>query len=419
MTWTRLRDSGSLLIFFALASACGDDAVDSAAGGGASSGSGGSAGSGGNAGVGGIGGGGAVGNSGGAGGGGAVAALGGGGGEAAVVGSAGADGRAAGAAGESPDDGGTEAGCAAQDRMCDGALLLECIDGAFAARITCPSAQSCSAAITMGTLQCPCPVGTADGPYCDGASVYVCTDGFVGDLLRTCPTNTSCENGLSSNSCCATASVPSAPLSPQITAFGTPHYRVAEVQLFAAPFGPTQQTLVSTLTTFFAGLHRIDTFFGYGLLPGTPHAPPYATELATLMAQQGYVSSSRFADCDLVPTRGIGLVYSLVPSSDAPTGKTADYAAGPILPNACFPMQNDTSWFREGILIDPTGDSFVPPATVATSSVDGYSHVIIGFNTNSDYVPAGTPLTGSYLWRVVSTDAQGNGYIIDVPFTVE
>jgi hypothetical protein len=156
-----------------------------------------------------------------------------------------------------------------------------------------------------------------------------------------------------------------------------------------------------------------------GIGPGSPHGPPYDTELSDGMVANNYMDSQLFgpADFDGQPN-GVYFVFMNIPSPGA-VGSSPDFAAGPIIPNSLFPISVAAPFFHEGVevavdafAVPPLDNNLNPPF-----NVDGFSHFPLFFGWNSSFL-AGTPLTGNFEWRVSMRDQQVNGYDIIAPFNV-
>jgi hypothetical protein len=66
-------------------------------------------------------------------------------------------------------------------------------------------------------------------------------------------------------------------------------------------------------------------------------------------------------------------------------------------------------------------DFFVPPLDESLDPpfyVDGPSHFPVFLATNSDFAPPGTDPAGDFTWAITMLDRTGNGWRIDVRFTV-
>lgn len=198
---------------------------------------------------------------------------------------------------------------------------------------------------------------------------------------------------------------------------GTPPFKALEAHAFIGLGGvaPSYASSVGTLGAVFGTRHVFSSTGNY-FAPGAPHAPPYTNELADGIKAANFVSASEFAACHLDPPSALFFVLLLGPADNAPTGKTLDFASGPIMPmptGQLYVIDGDT--LRDGVVIDPNFDSqYWPPQP----GEEGYSHIVLGFATSTDFIPAGTPVTGTYLFRVKVTADSGEVQI-DVPYVVK
>ena len=205
-----------------------------------------------------------------------------------------------------------------------------------------------------------------------------------------------------------------------VTPIGSPAYAPADIHLFSAPigtfddgfaeFGVTQQLLLPPPD------HLPNPVLGIG--PGAPHPGPYDTEFAKGVAANGFVDANSFTVPQYSNGNGVYLVFMYVPTSNAATGSSPDFTAGPILPNAIFPLTVDGSTFTNGTVNDVLGQFQVPAlnAVPGFEGLDGFSHIPFFLVDNFDF--AARPIVGDYEYRISITDAAGNGYDIDAIFDV-
>lgn len=267
--------------------------------------------------------------------------------------------------------------------------------------------------------QCGCVPGVG-GFYCIGSDLYQCTGGGTEWLMDKCASAASCAEHHLFHCGCATLAAATTPLVPLLKKQGAPSFKVVGVALFAATLGSATQLeqTPSVLDQVLSPHHEFDPSKGL-IGPKTQHSPPYDSELSSKLAAAGYVSSGTFADCQLFSPKGLVLMLMIAPESGAPSGTSFDLANGPIIPNSSFPMSLGTDLYREGVLIDPTGDGSFPPSSFVTPGTDGYSHAIYAWSTGVAFIPPETPVKGSYVWRVDLTSPGQGGWQIDVPFVVQ
>lgn len=205
-----------------------------------------------------------------------------------------------------------------------------------------------------------------------------------------------------------------------ITPVGSPTFLPVDAHLFAAPigtgasgyaeFGETQQHLLP------APNHVVNPTLGIG--PGAPHAGPYDHEFADGIAANGYAEGSSFTTNQYSDGSGVWFSVMLVPGSGSPTGSSPDFASGPILANAMFPLSVEGSTFTNGTLNDALGAFQVPAINLVPGfeSLDGHSHIPLFFADNFDF--ASSPVTGSYEYRISLLDVAGNGFQIVASFKI-
>jgi hypothetical protein len=153
--------------------------------------------------------------------------------------------------------------------------------------------------------------------------------------------------------------------------------------------------------------------------PGAPHTGPYLDEAFAAFSAANVTVKQSFTTTEFTAPSGVMLAFNAVPSDSAPYGSSPDFATGPIIPNALFPLVLDGDLYRDGVLYDPYYDgsfngfdTWTPPLAVS-----GSSHSMFWFEENSSFVPDVTP-EGSYQFRISLLDGTGSGWAITVPFTV-
>lgn len=204
------------------------------------------------------------------------------------------------------------------------------------------------------------------------------------------------------------------------TAVGTPSYMPTDFHLFTGPIG-TAATGYAEFTQTQSDLlpppnHVPNPVLGIG--PGAPHAGPYDKEFAAGVAANGFVDASTFTTAQYSNGKGVYLVFMLVPSAGAPTGSSPDFASGPIMPNASFPLTVNGSNVTNGAVNDVLSQFQVPPIDQVPGfeQLDGFSHIPFFFVDNFDF--ASNPVPGSYEYQISLIDAAGNGFDITAPFQI-
>jgi hypothetical protein len=152
--------------------------------------------------------------------------------------------------------------------------------------------------------------------------------------------------------------------------------------------------------------------------PGTVHAPPYDTEVADRVATLGFPTGDNFLMSEWTYPQGVMANAVIIPSANAPTGVTADYASGPYIPKA-LALYVDADMYKDSTVVDPDFDA--PYPTLATlepnTTADGWSHMTLSFGEDTSFIP-GTP--GHYHLHVhaYEINTPANGWTIDIPFDV-
>ncbi|WP_337173592.1 PEP-CTERM sorting domain-containing protein [Paludisphaera sp.] len=206
-----------------------------------------------------------------------------------------------------------------------------------------------------------------------------------------------------------------------VTRIGDPTFTPVDFHLFAAPIGTAASGYAEFAQTAEAILpppdHLPDPVLFIG--PGAPHVGPYDQEIGDGVAANGFVESSTFSTGQFSYGMGVWLAFMVVPGPNSPTGSSPDFASGPILPNAIFPLSVDGDTFTDGSINNDFLAAFNVPALgqlPGGAGLDGYSHIPFFFADNFDFVTR--RVTGGYEYRVTVLDAAGNGYQINASFQV-
>ena len=207
-----------------------------------------------------------------------------------------------------------------------------------------------------------------------------------------------------------------------VTTVGAPTFVPTDFHLFAAPIGTADSGYAEFLQTLEAILpppnHVPNPIVGIG--PGAPHAGPYDHEIGQGVAANGFVESTTFPTADYSNGVGVILGFMVVPGPGSPTGSSPDFASGPIIPNASFPLTFTADTFTNGVFNDTSGPYSVPAidqiGVPAFAGLDGYSHLPYFLADNFSF--AKYMVTGDYEYRISVLDAAGNGYNIVAPFSV-
>ena len=208
----------------------------------------------------------------------------------------------------------------------------------------------------------------------------------------------------------------------QIKAIGHPIWKPVDFHVFTAAIGTADDNYAefgqNQILLLYPLRHQSCTELGIG--PGAPHQPPYVHELEGNLDIVNITDSLVFKVGDFSPPNAVWAVWMTVPNPGT-TGSSPDFKSGPIIPNTLFPIHVAGQTFRNDQPWDPYLLSFdVPPLTNQLScpfNVDGHSHFPIFIADNTSFGSGGPP-TGHYEYRITMTDTDGNGWSIDVAFTV-
>jgi hypothetical protein len=206
------------------------------------------------------------------------------------------------------------------------------------------------------------------------------------------------------------------------TPIGNPAWKPVDFHLFAAPVGTAATGYAEFGETALALLPPPNHVFHPDLLvgPGAPHPPPYDTELRDGVANLAFHEGVHFVSSEFSNGSGIYLVWMTVPAPGA-VGSSPDFASGPIIPNSLFPMHLVAISEHNGKLYSTPGDNYVPPLDASLDppfDVDGPSHFPFFLADNADFSLTGAKLNGSFQWTITMTDITGNGWHIEVHFTI-
>lgn len=202
--------------------------------------------------------------------------------------------------------------------------------------------------------------------------------------------------------------------------------------MFSAPTGTCATDFAEFLDTILALLPEPNHTFipTLGVGPGTPHDPPYDSELADGVDNLGFVEKVAFRSEEFSGGNGVWLVWMNIPDPGT-TGSSPDFASGPIIPNSLFPIENCTTVTRDDGKKDGPGCFSVPPLTAKIDprfrQLDGHSHFPVFLAETAEFFPPFSdtaPFCGSgsgkgnYQYNVTITDQQGNGWEIVARFKI-
>lgn len=147
-----------------------------------------------------------------------------------------------------------------------------------------------------------------------------------------------------------------------------------------------------------------------GIGPGEAHEGPYDREFSDAWAQHGWSNDSVFTLAEATTPLAIFSMFMVVPSANAPTGKTPDADAGPMIPHTLFPIHTAFEYLTDGTpVLGGVWDFDVPRLDMINPvyEVEGHSHFPIYDARYLDIEPA---LGEVYETHIVMTDATGSGW---------
>jgi hypothetical protein len=224
-------------------------------------------------------------------------------------------------------------------------------------------------------------------------------------------------------SLCVIGVGPAARAAVVVMPVGAPTFVPTDFHLFAAPIGTAATGYAEFLQTLQLILpppnHVFNPIVAIG--PGAPHPGPYDQEIGKGVATNGFVNSTTFPTADYSNGIGVFLAFMVIPGPGSPMGSSPDFASGPIIPNAIFPLTFAADTFTNGAFNDISGSPLQVPAVDQIderfAGLDGYSHVPFFLGDNFDFATQ-EAITGNYEYRISLLDAAGDGYQIVASFSV-
>lgn len=209
---------------------------------------------------------------------------------------------------------------------------------------------------------------------------------------------------------------------------GDPKWSIADFVQFSGPIDINSTILADVLVDeWLAPMHssvrRADgpngpgTGFAVVTRPDTPHHPDYANELRLASNMRGITMAQSFAVADVAGDneRSLYFGFTLVPrTGTATTGATVDFADGPIIENALFPIAVDMT-------AEENGNEFAPLAVYDMASYGTFTPPIAGDGSSHRHVigfapfPATAP-TGNWEWVITLLDSSNAGWTVRIPF---
>ena len=205
------------------------------------------------------------------------------------------------------------------------------------------------------------------------------------------------------------------------TKIGAPSWEPTGVTAIAGQVGSTTPDIfLAFLNSVVSPNHAFDDN-DFIIGPAIAHAGPYDDEVGSLAKAKGFTPKQTFRASEFTAPGGIVILLNLVPSAGAPIGSSFDFASGPIIPNALFPIAVDGDLFRNGELYDAFFDSSYAGYLGMTPPIlkDGPSHLPWFFGENSGFGPPDVPATGKYEFKLKITDNTGAGWLVQMPFKVK
>lgn len=193
---------------------------------------------------------------------------------------------------------------------------------------------------------------------------------------------------------------------------GTPGWEPVDYHQFTVTVGNNFQNFGTILETILPPPeHAQHPDIGIG--PGAAHAGPYDGEFAATVASLGYVDKDVYPQAEGLLPEGIMSIFMVVPSVGAPTGSSPDFASGPIIPNAVFPITVQVDAYQDDVLLNGYSFGFDVPALDnqldPPFNVDGHSHFPM-FNAN--VFDGMSSLPGTIETVIQMTDVNGDGWTI-------
>lgn len=208
----------------------------------------------------------------------------------------------------------------------------------------------------------------------------------------------------------------------QLTRIGAPTWKPVDMHMFSAPIGTADTGYAEFNTTMFAilppPLHLPHPDLGVG--PGAPHQPPYDHEIAAGVAAQHYPQRPLFSRSEFSNGKGVWLAWMNVPAPGT-RGSSPDFARGPIIPNALFPIHVTGSSTLNGSPYSTLVDFTVPKLDGQLDppfAVAGHSHFPTFIADNRDFGPPDVRPVGLFKWRLKLVDQTAGGWQVDAYFVV-
>jgi len=202
-------------------------------------------------------------------------------------------------------------------------------------------------------------------------------------------------------------------LTVTFTKIQSPTWEVVDFQQFSAPIGTSATGYAEMISSIKKIITNHKYYTSQNLFgPDKPHSG-FTTEVGEGIIDAGFTHGIEFTKSDWTKPKGIILMFTVVPTSDAPTGSSVELADGPILPNSYFPLSSDADLYKGTTLIDPEFDSQTPAVTQLglSQNYDGYSHLHFSFAESTEFIPGDA---GTYSWRVKLRDQTGAGWNLEI-----
>lgn len=195
---------------------------------------------------------------------------------------------------------------------------------------------------------------------------------------------------------------------------GMPIWQLEDFNMFSLTVGRSDTMYAqagANIQSVFNPYHQLVDFQGISAVMA-PQDPAYFTlysgEIGAGIAARGFESKSTFSANELTDPNGLMVAYAMTPR------------AGLSLPDMLFPMtvqvtlsQGGNNWFGPTPYTLPSlNDIFMGMGPAVTGHRMLGSLAVQGFG-------GGAAVTGSFSWTFSFLDATGNGWNVQIPFTVQ
>lgn len=213
------------------------------------------------------------------------------------------------------------------------------------------------------------------------------------------------------------AGVPAAQVT--LTKIGSPSWKPTDVVVFAAPVGSQGDEMCNVAETILPA-HKccVGSPTCYGVCPDTAHSPPFDLELSSGVKAAGYLPTGLLTVQELKSPSGFYVAFTLVPDVGAPTGSSPDFASGPVLDPADFPLTEEGGVHINGAEVDSYKTTHCALADLVPGATQtSYSHLHGSLADNSEWI---TVVPGTYEAKIQFRNSAGtSGWDLTVSFVVQ